>query len=351
VASFDDGLTLADRMRSHAGDGEDLYAVLMRAMATDWEQGGPVREICRDWEDAPRGSVVQLRLLAGVFRLVLTGLAPELERFYPCLGGSEPPSEAWPVVRDVLAAHVDELRGALEVAPQTNEVGRSVALLVGLFEAVGQSGIHSVRLLEPGASAGLNLLVDRYRYAGDGWSFGPSASPLVLGGIVGSVEPQSFEVVDRRGCDLSPVDASSDDGRLRLRSFVWPFHVDRHERLAAALEVVEQTSPAHVDEAGAGEWLERQLGHPPDPGVLTVVWHSITRMYWPPTETDRVQTAIADAGRRFVIAHLAMEYPSLDDAHGAELTLDLLSPDDVVVPRTQRLALVADHGVPVTMLA
>jgi hypothetical protein len=29
--------------------------------------------------------MIQLRLLAGVFRLVLTGEAPELVRFYPCL--------------------------------------------------------------------------------------------------------------------------------------------------------------------------------------------------------------------------------------------------------------------------
>jgi hypothetical protein len=91
-----------------------------------------VRAICRGWEDAPAGAVIQLRLLARLFRIVLTGRAPELVPYYPCLGGTAPPAEAWPVVRPVLAGHVDELREALEVAPQTNEVGRSTALLVGL---------------------------------------------------------------------------------------------------------------------------------------------------------------------------------------------------------------------------
>jgi hypothetical protein len=63
------------------------------------------------------GAVIQLRLLAGVFRLVLTGRAPELVRFYPCLGGTAPPSQAWPVMRNVIAAHIDELHAALAVAP------------------------------------------------------------------------------------------------------------------------------------------------------------------------------------------------------------------------------------------
>ena len=70
----------------------------MRGMADDWEAGGPTRMACRGYETAPRGALIQLRLLAGVFRLVLTGQAPELIRFYPCLGGTDPASEAWPVI-------------------------------------------------------------------------------------------------------------------------------------------------------------------------------------------------------------------------------------------------------------
>jgi hypothetical protein len=58
-------------------------------------------------------------------------------------------------MRNVIAAHIDELHAALAVAPQTNEVGRSVALLAGLFDLVGASGVRRIRLLEPGASAGL----------------------------------------------------------------------------------------------------------------------------------------------------------------------------------------------------
>ena len=121
--------------------------------------------MCRGYENAPRGAVIQLRLLAGVFRLVLPGRAPELVRFYPCLGGTAPPSQAWLVMRNVIAAHIDELHAALAVAPQTNEVGRSVALLAGLFDLVGASGVRRIRLLELGASAGLTCCWTTTRFA------------------------------------------------------------------------------------------------------------------------------------------------------------------------------------------
>ena len=165
----------------------------MRGMAADWEAGGPVRAICTGYESAPTGSALPLRLLAGVFRLVLTDQAPELVRFYPCLGGQDDPAQAWPVLREVIAAHPDELRAALEVPPQTNEVGRSVALLAGLFDVVTATGTGRIRLLELGASAGLNLLVDHFGFSGTG-SFGGSEG----GRPPRSVEPGATATRPRR---------------------------------------------------------------------------------------------------------------------------------------------------------
>lgn len=332
-------------MRAHAGHHRHLYGELMRAMADDWEADGPVRRICAGWEDAPQGAVVQLRLLAGLFRIVLTDRAPELVPFYPCLGGTASPDTAWPVVRGVLEAHVDELHEALQTAPQTNEVGRSTALLVGLFEAVRRSGRQRIRLLEPGASAGLNLLVDKFHFVERTWQFGPPDSALVLReGVVGDTQPQQFVIVHRRGCDLAPVDPLTPEGQLRLRSFIWPFHVERHQRLSAALSIAADHCVT-VDEAPAGEWLEGELAKPTDGEALTVVWQSITRQYWPPEETERVRTAIHAARREHLVAHVAMEFPA-DDAPGAILTLSAVSSDDPVT-----LARVGDHGRPVTLLA
>lgn len=337
MVAFDAGETLADRFRAHMGHSESLYGHAMRGMADDWEAGGVVREICRGWEDAPAGAVVQLRLLAGVFREVLLGKAPELVRYYPCLGGTAEPDGVWPGMREVMERSVPALRAALSVAPQTNEVGRSCALVVGLFEAVRRSGLSRVRLLEPGASAGLNLLVDRFRFQGDGWALGPRDSPLVLRPGAAGVLPEPFTVVARRGCDLEPVDSTTDEGALRLRSFVWPWQLERHDRLAAAL-AVGCRHPVVVDRAPAGEWLEAQLAAAPEEGVLTVVWQAVTRMYWPAEESARVAHVVDEAAARMPVAHVAMEYGTFRGAEQALLTLD-----------GGLLAAVGDHGPPVTL--
>ena len=247
----DAGETLADRFRAHADDAQHLYGYAIRGMAEDWETGGPVRVACRGYENAPRGAVIHLRLLAGVFRLVLTGRAPELVAFYPCLGGNAPASEAWPVMREVIGAHVDEMQTALAIPPQTNEVGRSAALLAGLFDLVAESGVRRVRLLEVGASAGLNLLLDHYAYRGGSWQFGFADSTVqFINPIQGHVQAEDFMITDRAGCDLHPVDATSAEGRLLLTSFVWPFDLDRHKRLSLALAIAA-VSPVRIDKASA----------------------------------------------------------------------------------------------------
>jgi hypothetical protein len=280
---------------------------------------------------------------------VLRREAGALATFYPTVGGHGAPDGAWPLAREVIAEHLDELRAGLELAPQTNEVGRSAALAVGLADAVRRSGTDRVRLLEVGASAGLNLLVDHYRVEGPGWAWGPAGARLRLADAVlgASGPPPPVSVVARRGCDLSPVDATSTQGRLLLSSYVWPDHLERFERLRAALQVAAE-HPVVVETASAGEWLERVLDEPVPDGVLTVVWHSISRMYWPPAEAARVDAAVEAAGRRSPLAHVQMEY-----AEGASSGAGL----DVRVWRDGRpdgqpssLGGVADHGLPVRLL-
>lgn len=322
--------TLAERLRAHFGHRDHLYGVLLAELADDWDAGGVACELFEGWEDAPARQFPQLRLLAGLFRIVLRGDAPQLEGFYPCLGGDHDPEEAWAAVRPVMAAHVEELRESLSEAPQTNEPARTVGLLVGLAEAVRSHGLRQVRLLEPGASAGLGLLVDRYRFVGDGWAAGPEDSPFVVDGCgLPGFRPEPFEVVARSGCDVAPVDATTPEGAAYLTSFVWPWHVDRHRRLAAALDVARREHP-HVERARAASWVARRLGEPAPEGVLTVVWHSVTRMYWPAEETAAVEAAVEAARARMPLAHVTLEHP-LPEGSGVPVGLPLVEVDGVAV--------------------
>ena len=348
MVGFDRGQTLAQRFRRQAGEQTHLYGYVLRGMADDLESQGPTLRVVRGYEDAPPGAVIQLRLLAGIFRLVLTGRAPELVPFYPCLGGLESPAKAWPVMRQVVADHPAELHDALAIAPQTNEVGRSVALLVGLFDLASAAGCDRVRLLELGASAGLHQLVDRFHVVGDGWAWGPEASPVQLLEVVqGSIAPVDLEIVAARGCDLDPVDATSDQGRLRLTSFVWPFDVHRHERLAGALRLAA-VHPPEVDKASAADWLSAQLTVlPADPSTLTVIWHSVTQLYWPAAEIAAVQATLSRFGRDHRVAEVGMEYALEGDPAGQPEVRTTLWPGDGRPPRQRLVGTAHDHGIPV----
>src|SRR5436305_9981575 len=130
--------TLARRLRTQgracAELGSALYAELMEQAAQDVEAGGAVFEVLAGHADDPGPSAIALRLFGGVHRLALLGRAPELAAFYPSCGGTDGrgAAAAWPAFLAAVEEHAGELRAGLDQAPQTNEVGRSAALMPGL---------------------------------------------------------------------------------------------------------------------------------------------------------------------------------------------------------------------------
>ena len=97
-----------------------------------------------------------------------------------------------------------------------------------------------LRVLELGASAGLNLHFDRYRYEQDGKAYGPEDSPVRftdhwLQGVPPFETP--MEVAERGGCDFAPIDPTTDEGRLSLLSYMFPDQMPRYELLREALDV------------------------------------------------------------------------------------------------------------------
>jgi len=339
---------LADRFRRHAemSDrmGAPLYAALTRAMADDWAAGGVVRTICAGWDEATESDLVSLRFLGSLHRLVLTGRAPSLVAYYRNLGGTRAPDDVWPVARSVIEAFADDIRADLAVVPQTNEVGRSVALLVALFRAAAQTGLTRIRLLEVGASAGLNLLIDRYRFEGPGWSWGPAESPVCFD-VDATVEARPIEIVARRGCDLEPVDPTTPAGRLRLKSFVWPDNVERYRRLEGALDVAARW-PVRVDRSEVSPWLRERLAESVDDDVLTVVWHSVVWQYLDPVARRESESVIAAAAERMPLAHASMEPADLSRAADIVLTLTTY---DAGQASTTELGRPHPHGLPLRL--
>lgn len=277
--------------------GSPLYADILDVVADDVRRSGPIDRLLEPVAAAPFGDAVLLRLLAGLHLLVLDGRAPALARHFPSVGGDPNRRRLARDVLDAVDQHAPELAERLATGVQTNEVGRSAALVGGYLE-VARAGLP-LRVLEVGASAGLNLAFDRYRYLGEHQAFGPTDSPLVFRRPWFAAEPDlsvPLEVASVRGSDIAPIDVSTPAGRLRLRSFVWPDQPDRLARLDAALAVVGDAPPP-VDAAPAPAWLAEHLADE-HVGVATVVAHSIMFQYLGPDARAEMVDRIEAAGQR-----------------------------------------------------
>ena len=285
---------IRDQAEACAQLGSPMYGELLSRLADDFEAGGPTARVLRGHEDDPGPSGLALRLAGSIHRLVLDGAAAELEPFYPTTGGTWSSAGVDAVIA-FLDRRSDDVRPLLDQAPQTNEVGRSAALLGGLLRSLARYPLP-VRLYEIGASGGLNLFADRFRYADDaGRGWGAPTSPVTLDGAwQGEPLPlaEDVVVVERGGCDVSPVDVTTEEGRLTLTAYLWPDMTARFARLSGAIEVA-RSEPVLVERAGAAsyvEGLELREGH------MTVLWHSVMWQYVPRDQQERVTARLAQLG-------------------------------------------------------
>jgi hypothetical protein len=294
-------LVLVRHLHRNAGTsaamGSTLYRSLLDRIADDVAAGGPCWDVLGGYR--PSGPVLDdglgFRFMASVHRLVLAGEAPELAQYYPSAGGTAS-GDPWPAFRTTVAANGDRLRGLLARGLQTNEVGRCRAFIGGFLMVARETGLP-LRLLEVGASAGLNLRWDRYFYDIRGETWGDPESPVrIVDGFEQGRPDLSGEatVVERHGCDLAPVDTASADDRLWLKASLWPDQVERFRLLDGALQVAE-TLPIRVEQAEAADWLERRLGERAE-GLATVVYHSIVMRYLTEAGRQHVRSVIEAAG-------------------------------------------------------
>ena len=334
--------------------GSPLYGALLLRVADDIRAGGPCADAVSGYESAPGPDAIALRLVGGVHALVLTGRAPALAAYYPSAGGSyadRQAGEVWSAFRAAVAAGMPWVRDWMTRPPQTNEVGRSNLLIAGLLYAVTAAPLP-VRLFELGSSAGLNLRPEQHRYTAGGFAWGPVDSPVRLadgwtGGAPGwlveaAAAHPKLDVVERRGCDLTPIDPLSEAGALALRAYVWPDQSDRLDRLAGALRLAAD-HPARVEPTGAGDFL---AGIDLRPGTLTVLWHSVMQQYVPAEEWARVEAeldrlaAASTPGAAF--AHIAFEPERVGGRFPFRLSVRVGSGVRV------RLAEASGHGIPAT---
>src|SRR5258706_12136444 len=126
--------------------------------------GGSLTPFVVPWSGNLKADALSLRVAGALHFLVRTGYAPGLAQFYPPRGGAAFDREA--LAREIeaaVSANLEIVRDTISRPPQTNEVGRSAMLMPGYAEIARRTGLP-LRVLELGASAGLNLNWDRYTY-------------------------------------------------------------------------------------------------------------------------------------------------------------------------------------------
>ena len=286
--------------------GSPTSAEILRAVIDDLDGPGTLAPVLPT--HTRFGDLIGLRIMAAVHLLAIERQAPAVAIFAPTLGGVAPSLSANPdraisefhaAVVDAITVNAEMMAKAITEVPQTNEVGRSRLLRIALSMIRGD-----VRLFEFGASAGLNLRADRL----------PGDPALESGPMP--------RVIERRGCDLNPIDPTTTPGRARLTSYVWMDDIDRFERLRGALRVAAEI-PASVVTQDAADFVDAlELGA----GSTTVLWHSSMWGYLPESTRVRIDHGIERLGSAATsdnpLWHVAWE-PMAGDRDRHELTVQV----------------------------
>ncbi|HVZ99593.1 MAG TPA: DUF2332 family protein [Caulobacterales bacterium] len=323
--------------------GSPFMAQLMQCFADELAAPGPVHDLIGDWPGNPIADALMMRIAGALQAAALSGRDPSLAAQYPWSRADWSMSDFWPAARAFMQREREWCAAFLTSPPQTNETRRSIPLLPGFLRLARLGPLHT---LEIGASAGLNLNWDRFRYETSTWSWGEAGRPLMDTEWRGA-PPDALDahvvVASRAGCDRNPIDITDPEQALRLRSYIWADQPDRFTRLDAAIALAKQAG-VQPERADAGAWLAARLAAPLPEGV-TVVYHSVVWQYLSNETRAAIEAAIASAAARaddaHRLAHLRLEpNPFI----GVEGRVDDMGVDMRLWPSGERRLLCKTHG-------
>ena len=206
---------------------------------------------------------------------------------------------------------------------QTNEPARSAVLLPALAQLP-----PPLALIEAGASAGLNLLVDRYSYdyAGHRLAGLDPEAPTLWCEPRGPVPlPARIPAISwRAGLDLNPLDVTREDDVRWLSCLVWPGEGDRAQRLAAAIASARRDPPAvHRGDMLTG--LPSLAAQAPADATL-VIYHTSALWYLSAEQREQFARTVRGLGATWLSSEPPGVVPGTDgparDGHTCVLARD-----------------------------
>ena len=268
-----------------------VAAVLGPSLTRDSETGRRVL----DWPGEPVADALVLRLIGGLHALYRRGV-PEIAPVFS--GVVTDGAEVAAILNAVFVKHDAELLPWLDGPPQTNEAGRSAGLMTGILHLARRYG-PKFEVLEIGSSAGLNLLIGRYRFDLGGVSAGPADSPVAIKPEWRGPPPPPapVEIVSARGVDIQPLDLSTNRDAERLEAYCWVDNTERQARLEKTIAMV-RIEGVNLEQGDAADWVEARLAEPQPEAVTRVLMHSVVWQYLPDATQQRIADAMTAAGER-----------------------------------------------------
>lgn len=273
-----------------------LTARVVEAVLANFDGPGAFLARLREWPGAAMADALPLRAAGGLHALYLSGAEPGLAPLY-----AGEAVDAAALVGAAIARHDAALLPWLDGPPQTNEAGRSASYVAALLW-LGAQGLPSRwEGIEIGSSAGINLMMDRYRYDLGGVAVGPERADMRIvpewRGPPPPVADAGWAFAALRGCDVAPVDLTDPAQLLRLKAYVWPEHCERFARLAFAAQAAADRAPDLV-RADAAEFVAQALAAPQAAGTTRVLMHSIVWQYLGEARQAAITDAMEAAGAR-----------------------------------------------------
>jgi hypothetical protein len=331
---------------THCHDYSPLYERIAAAVADDPELLVWIRS-------APPDAHLPPALLAAVHYLLLESPDHPLAAVYAGRSDADPAPLFLQLCRD---RDEDVMRLLTTRRIQTNDCGRSAVIAPGLTWLAARIATP-MALVDVGASAGLNLLCDRYRIDyGPAGATGPRDSTVQIACRVAGGQPPIAAALpplaSRIGIDRAPIDLSQPDDARWLLACVWP-DTGRLERTAASIRLAQGDPPLVI--AGDGnDALPGVLSRLPA-GTAAVIVTTWALAYFGLDDRERfVQLLEAESQTRTIawlsaeglgtVAALA-EHPAAADVNAAA-GADVLGAAifEGGAARWDLLALVQEHG-------
>ncbi|MFF2175641.1 DUF2332 domain-containing protein [Lysinibacillus sp. NPDC058147] len=266
---------LSKQFRTFAKDecenSSPLYEHLANKIAAD-------EEVLKIAAFIPQGQPVPNLLLAGV-QYLLSSSKDDLVNFYPSLT-TTPKSinEVYPVFKSFFLSHSEELKTLFqEKLVQTNEI-RRCSYLYPMMTEIYERHQKPLALIEIGASAGLQLGMDRYNYCyNQQLHINNSNSAFVLPSEnQGERLPASISntpvVCKRVGIDLNPIDIQTGEELLWLQALIWPEHEERRLLLNQALPILKELDLELIK--GDAIKLIKEISRDINQDAMLVVYHT-----------------------------------------------------------------------------